>query len=75
MLGVPSVVIRETMERPELFDFGCCILSGVLTPVNIACAIENQWFTKQGWDIPEEYKYAQVSKRVKNIVLSKGNYK
>ena len=29
ILNVPCVIIRETMERPELFDHGSCILSGI----------------------------------------------
>ena len=74
ILGVPCVIIRETMERPELFDYGTCILSGIENTANIFEAIKNQALNKNTWDLPSEYKYTKVSEKVKAIVLSKGNY-
>lgn len=74
LLRVPCVIIRETMERPELFDYGTCILSGIKSTKNIHKAIESQLVNTCGWNLPEEYEYSRVSNVVKNIILSKGNY-
>lgn len=74
ILNVPCVIIRETMERPELFDSGSCILSGVDNSLNIFEAIKSQLVNNNIWEIPTEYKYSKVSEKVKNILLSKGNY-
>ena len=74
ILRVPCVIIRETMERPELFDYGSCILSGIKNTGNIYDAIKTQALNNVTWDIPEEYNYSLVSQKVKNILLSKGNY-
>jgi len=74
ILGVPCVIIRETMERPELFDYGTCILSGIKRTDEIYAAIKIQAVNKNNWEIPIEYRYSKVSEKVKNIILSKGNY-
>ena len=74
ILGVPCVIIRETMERPELFDSGSCILSGIKDSKAIIDAVEAQVLSDRKWNIPEEYRYQIVSEKVKNIILSKGNY-
>lgn len=74
ILGVPCVIIRETMERPELFDYGTCILSGIKNTADIYDAIKNQALNKNIWDLPPEYKYTEVSEKVKAIILSKANY-
>ena len=75
ILGIPCVIIRETMERPELFDYGTCILSGIKNTGDIFSAIKTQVLNRHNtWDLPPEYEYSQVSEKVKNIILSKGNY-
>ncbi len=75
ILRIPCVIIRETMERPELFDYGTCILSGIKNTEDIFNAIRTQLLNKYNtWNLPPEYNYQKVSEKVKNIVLSKGNY-
>jgi len=74
MLGVPSVIIRDTMERPELFDCGSTILSGADNTDNIINAIYAQLKSFHSWDIPVGYHWQHVSGRVRNIVVGKGNY-
>lgn len=73
MLHVPCVIIRKTMERPELFDCGSVVLAGIKTD-DIVEAITSQLNSDTTWEIPEEYMFQTVSLKVKNIVLSKGNY-
>lgn len=67
ILGIPSVVIRDTTERPELIEVGACILSS-LNPDNILrCSrIIKKRDTK--WRVPEEYTYEDTSDRVIQIL-------
>jgi UDP-N-acetylglucosamine 2-epimerase (non-hydrolysing) len=74
MLGVPSVIIRDTMERPELFDCGSTVLSGADNADNIINAIYAQLENFHPWDIPTEYRWQHVSGKVRNIIVGKGNY-
>ena len=75
MVHRPSVIIRKTMERPELFDTGNTILSGPESRLAIAKAVEIQFNQSlNDWEIPEEYQYQKVSRKVINIILGKGNY-
>lgn len=74
IINIPCVIIRETMERPELFDIGSCILSGVKDYRTIINAIQHQLNNNHVWKLPEEYEYYEVSQVVKQILLGKGNY-
>jgi UDP-N-acetylglucosamine 2-epimerase (non-hydrolysing) len=77
MLHTPSVIIRNTTERPELFDCGSTILSGANSVEDIIRAIDVQLdnTSLEEWDTPKEYKYPQlVSQKVRNILIGKGNY-
>lgn len=74
ILRIPCVIIRRTMERPELFDHGTCILSGVEKSKDIVRAVNNQLNCEASWDLPYEYTYQEVSSRVRNILLGKGNF-
>ena len=74
MLQKPCVIIRRTMERPELFDYGTCVLSGVEQAEHIVDAVNSQLNNEFKWELPSEYKYSKVSFKVKNILLGKGNY-
>jgi UDP-N-acetylglucosamine 2-epimerase (non-hydrolysing) len=74
MLKVPSVIIRKTMERPELFEYGCTILSGVEDTELIWEAILEQRISTRDWDTPPEYRYKKISNIVRNILISKSNY-
>lgn len=75
LLNIPCLIIRKTMERPELFDIGSCILTDVSSgPRMIKDALELIQEKTAAYALPEEYQYRAVSQRVKNIVLGKGNY-
>ena len=67
ILGIPSVVIRDTTERPELIEVGSCILSSLNPDDVLRCSrIIKQRDTK--WIIPEEYTYEDTSDRVIQIL-------
>ena len=74
MLGVPSVIIRNTTERPELFDVGSTILCHPNNRYGMEQIIKMQIKADRPDGIPEEYEYQKVSEKVRNIVLGKGNY-
>ena len=68
ILGKPCVVIRSTMERPELFDSGGTVLSfDIINSVNELLKTECFWNTPYS-------NIKATSKIVKNILLGKGNY-
>ena len=76
LLNIPCLIIRRTMERPELFDIGSCILTDVANGNKIVeDALELLKEKPPTYILPDEYWYPNpVSQRVKNIVLGKGNY-
>ena len=72
ILGVPSVIIRETTERPELIQCGSVMLSGTRS-CDILGAVDTILKCANDWKIPEEYTYLDVSDKVVKILL--GNLK
>jgi UDP-N-acetylglucosamine 2-epimerase (non-hydrolysing) len=75
IVGRPCIILRETMERPELLEMGSTVLchpkdwEGVLEAYS---ELVNK--DTLNWEVPVWYRPQKISKKVKNILLSKGNY-
>lgn len=71
ILGIPALVIRESTERPEVFDTGNVILTGIDTDV-ILQSIEvarKQYEDNVSFATPEAYQDTNVSDRVVKLIL------
>ena len=67
ILGTPSVIIRETTERPELLQCGSVILSGTKS-----CDIINAvtlMMNSDKWNIPEGYDNLHVSDIIVKLLI------
>lgn len=72
ILKFPAIQIRNSSERPEAFDAGIIILSG-LKKESIAQAIDivvSQSEANEKFVIPESYKDTNVSSKVLRIIIS-----
>ncbi len=72
LLGFPAVTIRDAIERPEAIDTGAIITTGtgpedVVDAVAITLA---QHVSSGPATIPEEYRIADSSRRVLNLIRS-----
>lgn len=74
ILKKPCMIVRETTERPELLELGSTILGDIHSVYNLLYSSKFLLNVSNTWDLPIEYKYQQVSKKVKTILCSKGNY-
>jgi len=74
ILKKPCLIIRETTERPELLELGSTILGDIKNTDNLLSSSDALLNLTRDWDLPDEYKYQKVSKKVKTILLSKQNY-
>lgn len=70
LLGVPTVTIRNSTERPETVWCGSNIVSGLETE-NILSCYERMNSFNGTWDVPLEYKRTDVSDTIINILMSK----
>lgn len=70
--GIPSLIIRRSTERQELIECGSCILTDSKTGT-ILNAYRSNINPMRGWEIPEDYKRANVSDIVINILLGEYN--
>ncbi|QGG55546.1 non-hydrolyzing UDP-N-acetylglucosamine 2-epimerase [Paenibacillus sp. B01] len=68
LLGVPTVTIRNTTERPETVDCGSNVVSG-LRAGNIADAVDVMTALPASWGIPAGYEALDVSDIVVKYVL------
>jgi UDP-N-acetylglucosamine 2-epimerase (non-hydrolysing) len=68
IMGVPTVTVRDTTERPETVECGSNVLSGV-EPEGIRRCLDLMLDESRGWDPPPEYLVDDVSATVANIVL------
>lgn len=68
ILGTPSVIIRQSTERPELIQCGSTILSGTRS-CDILASTETILQCQNNWKVPEEYTYLNVSDKVVKILL------
>jgi len=71
ILGVPCVIVRDITERPELLQCGSAMLSGVNTK-SIELSTEMMLGTHI-WDLPVGYADSDVSFKVVQYILGKGN--
>jgi UDP-N-acetylglucosamine 2-epimerase (non-hydrolysing) len=68
IMGVPTVTVRDTTERPETVECGSNVLSGV-EPEGIRRCLELMLDGSRRWQAPPEYLVDDVSATVANIVL------
>lgn len=69
MLGFPAITIRDSMERPEALEAGSLVMCGINSErvLEAIRVVEN---SQKPTPSPEEYKFADVSTRVVNFLLS-----
>jgi len=68
IMGVPTVTVRDTTERPETVECGSNVLSGV-EPEGIRRCMDLMLDGSRRWEAPPEYLVDDVSATVANIVL------
>ena len=68
LLGVPTVTIRNTTERPETVDCGSNVVSG-LRASNISAAVSVMTALPTDWRIPDGYQAHGVSDIVVKYLL------
>jgi len=68
IMGVPTVTVRDTTERPETIDCGSNVLSGT-DPDRIRSCLELMLDEELTWEAPPEYLMNDVSSTVANVVL------
>jgi len=68
IMGVPTVTVRDTTERPETIECGSNVLSGV-EPEGIRRSLALMLDESRRWQAPAEYLADDVSSTVANIVL------
>jgi UDP-N-acetylglucosamine 2-epimerase (non-hydrolysing) len=73
ILGVPSVTIRDSTERPETIECGSNTLAGV-NPEAIRSAVRRMADRRGDWAPPVEYLDPLVSDKVVNLVLGGGTH-
>jgi UDP-N-acetyl-L-fucosamine synthase len=71
ILGIPTLVIRESTERPEVFDTGNVILTGVNTDVILQSikVARKQYEDQISFTTPEAYQNINVSDRVVKLII------
>jgi UDP-N-acetylglucosamine 2-epimerase (non-hydrolysing) len=68
IMGVPTVTVRDTTERPETVECGSNVLSGV-DPEGIRRCLNLMLDESRAWEPPPEYLVDDVSATVADIVL------
>ena len=68
ILKVPSVIMRDSMERPEVAESGGCMVAGVNCS-NILSATKIMLDTQRDWNIPIGYSDYNVSDKVVQFLL------
>lgn len=68
IMGVPTVTLRDTTERPETVEVGSNMLSGS-DPDSILKCVETVLNRPAGWTPPPEYLRVAVSSTVTKILL------
>ena len=70
LLGVPSVILRDTTERPETLEAGASVLSGA-DPAAILRLVKQVTADRaSNWEAPAEYTRSNVSDTVARILMS-----
>lgn len=70
LLGIPTVTIRDSTERPETVWCGSNVVSGLETENILSCYDRMKNYTGS-WTPPVEYSRSDVSDTVVNILMSK----
>jgi len=73
IMGIPALVIRESTERPEAFDTGNLILTG-LDPQIIISSIEivrNQFERRVDFLPPVDYQDVNVSEKMVRLIMGR----
>ena len=70
ILRIPSIILRNETERPEILDVGSSILSGINRDKIFSCT-EQVINSPTNWELPENYDKDNVSQTVINILMSK----
>ncbi|KGE20727.1 non-hydrolyzing UDP-N-acetylglucosamine 2-epimerase [Paenibacillus wynnii] len=68
LMGVPTVTIRRTTERPETVDCGSNVVSGVDADSIMRC-VKLMTALSREWEIPEGYLTPDVSIKVAKFLL------
>lgn len=68
LLGVPTVTIRRTTERPETVDCGSNVVSGVNRDSIVRC-VQLMTSLHREWEAPEGYNAPDVSAKVVKFLL------
>jgi UDP-N-acetylglucosamine 2-epimerase (non-hydrolysing) len=71
VLGVPSVILRQAMERPEVQECGATILSGTESAEEILRAVNTALNTSKMWRSPYDEEGSPSDKMVKYILSYK----
>lgn len=69
VLGFPAITIRNAIERPEVFDEGGLIMSGVDKESVLSCLDVTLKNHRPGY-VPIDYDIDNCSDRVLNVILS-----
>ncbi|MNM24834.1 UDP-2,3-diacetamido-2,3-dideoxy-D-glucuronate 2-epimerase [compost metagenome] len=73
LMGVPTVTVRRTTERPETVDCGSNIVSGVNAGAILRSA-KLMTEMDRNWEIPEGYLAPDVSRKVVKFLLGGNLY-
>lgn len=68
LLGVPTVLVRDVTERPELLDCGAVLLGG-RTERSIVAVAEQAVRDGPSGEVPDEYRVPDVAARAAAVVL------
>ncbi|MFH1088332.1 MAG: UDP-N-acetylglucosamine 2-epimerase, partial [Patescibacteria group bacterium] len=71
VMRVPSVVIRQAMERPEILEVGATILSGVNSPEAVLRAVHTMLTVPANWQNPYDNEGSPSDRMVKFIMSYK----
>jgi len=71
IMGIPAVVVRESSERPEAFDTGNVILSGVyLSSILLSIDVARKQYEESiNFKIPTDYQDLNVSDKVVRLII------
>jgi UDP-N-acetylglucosamine 2-epimerase (non-hydrolysing) len=72
IFGIPSIIIRNSTERPELIENGSCIVSGT-TSDSILNAYRLSKKQKKAWKMPSDYECINVSNKIIKILSGEYN--
>ncbi|WP_379130601.1 non-hydrolyzing UDP-N-acetylglucosamine 2-epimerase [Paenibacillus sp. sgz500958] len=68
LMGVPTITIRRTTERPETVDCGSNVVSGVDSGSIVRC-VKLMTALERNWEAPEGYLTPDVSMKVVKFLL------